>query len=71
MSKAMRTYDVVQSGYFLGDFYAAGATVTCLPEQAKYDLPPHGAMLAEQAEPKAEPAPAPQSRRPSRTASAD
>lgn len=41
-----RTYKVLVAGYYLGDYYAAGATIELLPEQAEYDTPPHGNGLA-------------------------
>lgn len=51
MSKTKVTYEVVQDGFLLGDFYRAGARVELFPEQARYDLPPHGAMLRAPAAP--------------------
>lgn len=45
MAKIKQTYEVVQDGFLFGDFYKAGATIDLYPEQASYDLPPHGTML--------------------------
>lgn len=45
MAKIKQTYEVAQDGFLLGDFYKAGTTVDLYPEQARYDLPPHGTML--------------------------
>lgn len=42
---AKRTYEVMVDGFLLGDFYRAGDKVELHPEQARYDLPPHGTML--------------------------
>ena len=56
---AKRTYEVVEDGFILNTFYAAGATVELYPEQARYDLPPYGTMLREAAPAAADrPAPA-------------
>lgn len=43
--KAKRTYEVLVDGFLLGDFYKAGTRVELYPEQAAYDLAPHGSML--------------------------
>lgn len=45
MAKTKETYEVAQDGFLLGDFYRAGDKVELYPEQARYDLPPHGSML--------------------------
>lgn len=42
-----KTYAVVKDGFLMGGYHAAGTTVDLYPAQAKYDLPPHGDMLAE------------------------
>ena len=38
-------YEVAQDGFLAGDYHRAGETVEMYPEQAAYDLPPHGSML--------------------------
>lgn len=45
MAKTKETYEVAQDGFLFGDFYKAGTTIELYPEQARYDLPPHGSML--------------------------
>lgn len=45
MAKTKQTYEVAEDGFLLGDHYKAGDTIALHPEQAKYDLPPHGTML--------------------------
>jgi len=65
MTIQKKRYKVVANGFILNTFYAAGDVVELYPAQAKYDLPPHGAMLAEldaEAQPVA--APAQKSRKP-------
>lgn len=45
MAAAKTTYTVVAPGFLFGDYYKPGDTIELHPEQAKYDLPPHGSML--------------------------
>lgn len=45
MAQIKQTYEVVQDGFLLGDFYRTGDKVELYPVQARYDLPPHGTML--------------------------
>lgn len=45
MAAAKTTYTVVEPGFLFGDYYKSGDTIDLLPEQARYDLPPHGSML--------------------------
>ena len=49
MTAAKITYTVAEAGFLFGDYYKPGDTIALHPEQAKYDLPPHGTMLVEPA----------------------